>query len=110
MFGCYIFSDRVHCLCHWLPVAERVSGTPGVQEVVVHSVTLHVYRLWRLVSPNGVDVIQMATPATRVGCVKVLNFSQNFVAFLSQGLKGRSRGVCGKEDFLHSIITKGCLT
>lgn len=80
-------------------LAGRVSRTPGVQEVVVHSVTLHVYRLWRLVSPYGVDVNQMATPATHVGCVKVLNFSQNFVACLSQGLKGRSRGVCGKEDF-----------
>lgn len=50
-------------------------------------------------SLNGVDVNQMATPATRVSCVKVLNFSQNFVSCFLQGLTESSRGVCGKEDF-----------
>lgn len=81
--GCQWLEGR---LVHLESLAGTVSGTPGVQEVVVHAVALHVYRLWRLVSPNGVDVNQMATPAPRVGCVKVLNVSQNFVACLTQGL------------------------
>lgn len=93
-----LLADFISCL---IPIwCLDVTFTPWVQEVVVHAVALHVCRLRRLVSPNGIDVNQMATPATHVGCVMVLNFSQIFVACLSQGLAGgSSRGVCGKEDF-----------
>lgn len=95
----YIFSDTVHGLCCRL---EGLITDPRVQWVVqlVHVVALHFCGnscpLTMLTSTSWGNL----QGATHVGCMKGLNFSQNLVACLLQGLTGRSRGVSGlQEDF-----------
>ena len=55
-------------------------------------------------------VHQLATPATHVSLVKLLNLNHYYVWCLLQGLSGGRWSVCRSKSFPKPIITQRCLT